>query len=124
MGTMQRNKGANGERELFKLLSAELGFAVMRNLSQSRDAGCDSISIPGFAIEVKRQESPFQKAWMEQAILAAGTQNIPVVFYRQSRQPWRMVVRTSDLVGEPAYRGLATLEFADAVVFLRERLRH
>lgn len=122
MGALQRNKGMAGERELFKLLSAELGFVVERNLTQTRDAGCDSVSIPGFVVEVKRQEIPFTEKWMGQAIAAAKSGEIPVVFHRQSYQPWRMYIRTADLLNATAYTGIACLEFEDAVIFIRENL--
>lgn len=122
MGAMQRNKGARGERELFCLLSDELGFAVTRNLSQTRDAGCDSLSIPGFVVEVKRQEQPFSYAWMAQAVAAVTNGEIPVVFHRRNRHPWFAYLRTADLMGDGAYTGCIRLDFADAVIFLREHM--
>ena len=45
--TSCRAKGASGERELFSLLSAELGFVVKRELGASRDGGCDGLNVPG-----------------------------------------------------------------------------
>lgn len=122
-GKASRNKGARGERELFKLLSDRLGVAVTRNLSQTRDAGCDSLSVPGFTIECKRVEAGFQSAWMAQALAAIRPgHEIPVVFYRASRQPWRAAFRCSDLLHSPAYSGLAHLDLEDAATFLREAL--
>lgn len=122
-GKAARRKGANAERQLFALLSDRLGTAVTRNLTQTRDAGCDSLSVPGFAIECKRVESPFQNGWMTQAIAATHDgHEIPVVFYRQSRYPWRAAFRASDLLACPAYTGLVHLELDDACTFLRERL--
>lgn len=122
MSARQRNKGARGELELFRLLSCELGFAVSRNLLQTRDAGCDSLSVPGFVIEVKRQEQPFRAAWMAQAVEAAQSGEIPVVFYRRSRCAWFAYFRAADVLGDPSYSGIVRLEFADAVLFLREHL--
>ncbi|MBU2833027.1 hypothetical protein [Acidithiobacillus ferriphilus] len=140
-GRGSRNKGGRGERELFHLLSDRLGFVVTRNLSQTRDAGCDTLSVPGFTIECKRVESPFQNAWMSQAIAAVHAgHEIPVVFYRQSRHPWRAAFRTADLLhsgmrgftNDPfgncvsqtlhhqAYTGLAHLDLDDAATFMRE----
>ncbi len=120
-GKASRNKGARGERELFGLLSERLGFVVTRNLSQTRDAGCDSLSVPGFTIECKRVESSFQTAWMQQAIAAIRPDHeIPVVFYRASRCPWRVAVRCSDLLRCPAYQGLAHVDLDDAATFMRE----
>lgn len=120
-GKASRDKGARGERELFTLLSDRLGVIVTRNLSQIRDAGCDSLSVPGFTLECKRVESSFQNAWMHQAIAAIRPGHaVPVVFYRQSRHPWRAAFRCSDLLRCPAYRGLAHLDLDDAATFMRE----
>ncbi len=122
-GKTARRKGQRGEIELFKLLSDHLGTVVTRNLTQTRDAGCDSMSVPGFAIECKRVESNFQNAWMTQAIAATHEgHEIPVVFYRQSRYPWRAAFRVSDILACPAYTGLLHMELDDACLFLRERL--
>ena len=129
MGRASRNKGAAGERELFALLSDRLGFVVTRNLSQTRDAGCDTLSVPGFTVECKRVESPFQAAWMAQAVAAVHPgHEIPVVFYRASRHPWRAAFSTADLLGFApckgclAYTGLAHLDLDDAATFMRERV--
>ncbi len=119
-GKASRDKGARGERELFALLSDRLGISVIRNLSQTRDAGCDSLSVPGFTIECKRVESSFQKAWMTQAIAAIRPGHaVPVVFYRQSRHPWRAAFRVADLMKCPAYQGLAHVDLDDAATFMR-----
>jgi len=123
IGRRSRRKGATGERELFHLLSDELGFCVTRNLTQTRDSGCDSLSVPGFVIECKRVESPFRIAWMEQAIASVSPGHaIPTVFYRQSRQPWRASFRMADLLSDRSAPGLAHLDFDAAVYFMRERL--
>ncbi|MHB1643095.1 MAG: hypothetical protein ACYCS8_10650 [Acidithiobacillus sp.] len=120
-GRRSRNKGSRAERELFGLLADRLGQVVTRNLSQTRDAGCDSLSVPGFAIECKRVETAFQFAWMRQAIEATHSgHDIPVVFYRQSHHPWRAAFRCSDLLNCSAYTGLAHLDLDDAATFMRE----
>jgi hypothetical protein len=51
----QRTKGQRGERELFALLSGELGSVVRRRVDSSRDGGCDSLDIDGWAIECKER---------------------------------------------------------------------
>ena len=104
MSAMQRNKGANGERELFGILRDELGLAVERNLTQSRiGGGADSLSLPGIAIEVKRQEKPMQEAWWRQAVEQAGNRT-PVLAYRRSRQPWKFVVPLDWVMRTPIYQ--------------------
>lgn len=123
-GRASRRKGISAERELFRVLSDLLGQSVTRNLSQTRDAGCDSISIEGFAIECKRVETAFQGAWMLQAMAATGPgHEIPVVFYRASRQPWKAALRLSDLTRGRDYYGLAHVALEDAVVFIKEILK-
>ncbi|MHB8225032.1 hypothetical protein [Acidithiobacillus sp.] len=122
-GKASRDKGSRGERELFALLSDRLGFVITRNLSQTRDAGCDSLSVPGFTIECKRVESPFRDAWMAQAVAAIHRGHaIPVVFYRASRHPWRAAFRAADLMKCPAYIGLVHLDLDDAATFMHERV--
>ena len=66
MGKMQRNKGAQAERELFALLTDGLGLNITRNLVQTRAGGADTIDIPGVALEVKRHEVLQIGSWWEQ----------------------------------------------------------
>jgi hypothetical protein len=99
--TNSRAKGASAEREVFKLIGDVLGFKVERNLSQTRDGGYDSV-VGDFALEVKRQEALSIKAWWEQATQQAGRcdpPKMPMLIYRQSRQPWRVVVWNTDYFG-------------------------
>lgn len=105
MAVMQRRKGASGERELFNILRDELGVIVERNLAQTRAGGADSISLPGVAIEVKRQEKPMQEAWWRQAQEQAQSESrTPVLAYRRSRQPWRFVVPLEWVTRQPIYQ--------------------
>ena len=88
MGASQRNKGANGERELAKLLYDRLGIELKRNLEQSRNGGYDLVGLP-FAIEVKRHEELRINEWWEQAVRQTeGLLKAPVLAWRQSRKPW------------------------------------
>ena len=102
MSVMQRRKGASGERELFGLLRDELGLIVERNLAQTRAGGADSLSLPGLALEVKRQEKAFSEAWWRQAVEQAGSR-VPVLAYRQSRQPWRFVLPLAWVMQQDAF---------------------
>jgi len=54
VSALQRRKGADGERELARLLREALGAGVFRNLDQPRQGGADLLGIAGWAIEVKR----------------------------------------------------------------------
>ena len=95
-GRMSRDKGARAERELFALLSDELGFVVRRNVDHARAGGADGIEIEGIAVEVKRHERAAVPTWWRQTCeQAKGMQRLPILFYRKSREPWRAVVPTS-----------------------------
>lgn len=125
MSAAQRNKGACGERELFNLLTDHLGFVVRRNLSQTRGGGADGIDVPGFAIEVKRQETLALPAWWAQTVAQAGCNLIPILFYRQSRQPWRAVIDLHHLDPKTYYlpnSATAVVSFDTATTFMRERI--
>ncbi|MDD2748732.1 MAG: hypothetical protein PHX24_01475 [Acidithiobacillus sp.] len=124
MAKMQRDKGARGERELFALLSDELGTLVQRNLVQTRDSGADSLSIPGFALEVKRQETPFRQAWWDQ-VNATRHQNggiIPLLFYRQSRHPWTAVFDLADFSKKVDSESLCHTHLSTMCQLIREEL--
>jgi hypothetical protein len=126
MAKMQRDKGARGERELFALLSEQLGTVVRRNLGQTRDSGADSLSIPGFAIEVKRQECSFRQAWWDQ-VNAARHQNggvIPLLFYRRSRHPWTAVFDLADVYGNVDAGSLCHTDLLTICQLIREELPH
>lgn len=96
---MQRRKGQSSEREFFGLLSEQLGTVVRRNVDQARNGGADCIEVPGWAIEVKRHESGFKRAWWEQTLRQAEAADCsPALAYRASRQPWRVRVLLCDVV--------------------------
>ena len=126
MAKMQRYKGARGERELFALLSTELGIVVQRNLVQTRDSGADSLSIPGFSIEVKRQETPFRQVWWDQ-VNATRHQNggvMPILFYRQSRHPWTAVFDLADIYPNVDSGSLCHTDLSTICTIIREELQY
>jgi Holliday junction resolvase len=124
MGAMQRRKGQSGERELFGLLRDELGVIVERNLSQTRNGGADSLSLPGLAIEVKRQEIDWSEAWWTQAVEQAGRTRVPVVAHRRSRQPWRFVLPLPWVIDRDAFdlRLRCTVGLREFCWLVRERM--
>jgi hypothetical protein len=116
MAASQRRKGQVGERELFRLLSDELGVSVKRNVDQARNGGADCIELPGFSVECKRQERLARPAWWRQAVrqgIADGAE--PIVFYRRSREPWAALIRTVD-------GGYREATWEAAVMHIREKL--
>lgn len=96
-----RRKGADGERELARVLADHLGIEVTRNLLQVRQGGHDLVGLP-VALEVKRYAtaSPamVERWWNQAAQQATGTGLVPALAYRVDRQPWRFVVPLSLIV--------------------------
>jgi hypothetical protein len=110
MSAMQRNKRATGERELFALLSNELGFIVRRGLGAARDGGPDCVDVPGWAIECKRCETWSGSFWNQATAQADATNRKPALFWRQSRKPWAVMVDVAALCEvAPAGRYTATI---------------
>ncbi len=111
-GSMSRNKGARAETEVLKLLGAELGVALDRNISQTRDGGADCLCVKGWAIEVKRVEKLSRQAWWRQAVAQARAIGAePMLFWRQSRKPWTAWIHTRD----GGYREGTLLDAASAI---------
>lgn len=95
MGKSQRTKGAVGEREVCHLIQDTLGVEAKRNLSQTREGGCD-IAVGPFHIEVKRRAKIGGiYDWMEQAEASCMSGEHPVVFCRADGKKW-LVVMTAE----------------------------
>ena len=92
MGAAQRTKGAKAEREVASLLADRLGGDVVRNLVQTREGGHDLLGVDPFALEVKRCERLELAAWWRQACDQCPEGQVPALIYRQSRQPWRVIL--------------------------------
>lgn len=93
-----REKGKRGEREL----AAELfkhGFSARRGQQYSGANGdADVVGLPGIHIECKRVESlNIQKA-MDQAESDAKDTEIPAVFHRRNREPWKVTMYLDDFL--------------------------
>ena len=100
-GRASRSKGQRGEREFADMLSAAFPdmLRVRRNIDQAYDGGEDITPqmVPGFSIEVKRQEGLNLNAWWQQAVTQAMDRSIydndecvPALAYRQNHQQWRI----------------------------------
>ena len=102
-GKASRDKGQRGEREVCKILGDALGISLDRNLEQTRDGGCD-ITVHGmWHIEVKFQEKYQVDRWWEQACeQAKGVGKHPVLFFRKSREEWRVIMPYS-LTHDPRF---------------------
>ncbi len=135
MGIDPRTKGAEGERQVYKMLNdiivgvmLALEFPadevekaktmVQRNQNQSAVGGNDLTNTFGMSIEIKRQEQLSVNTWWQQCVTAAKRNNeLPVLMYRQNRKPWR--VRTLGFLHAPSKDGSwtsvqAVVEFDEA----------
>ena len=117
-----RDKGKAGEREVVKMLQELFDgyeFTIERNLlSQARSGGVDIVGLPGLAIEVKRAETLRLADWFKQAQEQAERLNArPVLFYRQSRQPWRIMTNLTD--STTGITATVVLEWPQARILIR-----
>ncbi len=102
MGKLERQRGADFEREMAQALSKLFGLPIGRQLGQERDGGTD-IHAPGLRIECKRRRSFVGYTWFSQADLAAskaptGTTPLPLVFVRADAQPPMALLPAGDLL--------------------------
>ena len=94
-----RTKGANGEREVAKILREELGIDVQRNWAEQAARGGADILIPGWAIEVKRcKKAMISNWWTQAAIQAQYASRHPLLVYRLDRGKWRAVMSIRHLI--------------------------
>lgn len=116
-----RAKGAEGERQVIKMLTPiiqrvmrDMDFPaekvdaalkmVQRNQNQSAVGGNDLSNTFGLSIEVKRQEQLAINTWWTQCENAAARNNeLPVLIFKQNNKPWRFI--TLGFLHVPAERG-------------------
>jgi hypothetical protein len=103
MSRRSREKGKDGEREVAKILSEQLGLVVRRKLGQARDGGHDLTQTGRFAWEVKRRKGIAVHEWVEQCVAACGPHDTPVVACRGDGKEWLVVMRLEDAL--PLIRG-------------------
>jgi Holliday junction resolvase len=89
-----RAKGASAERE-FAALIRQHGFACERTGRNGRTAEDVTHDVPGVWLEVKRREALELAKWLRQAEKDAGDL-VPVVAFRKSREPWRVVIPAAE----------------------------
>lgn len=92
-GKMSRAKGSRGELEAAKIASEHLGLEINRT---PNSGGLwipgDIQGIPGFHVEVKRQEKLAIDKWWEQSVQDCPENTIPIVVFRKNSQKWRVVI--------------------------------
>jgi Holliday junction resolvase len=100
MGAASRRKGLTGEREVADVFERH-GFAV-RGLESSGDWICvpaNGVLPSTLHVEAKRAERLRVPEWVHQAETEAMPGHVPVVAYRQNREPWRAIVQLEQLLG-------------------------
>ena len=113
-----RNKGKAAETEFINKFQSLFPETIRRNLEQVRSGGSDVEGCDPFVIELKRVEKLDLNSWWRQVQLAArqksalyvqqcghtlnsdGSGFIPLVGYRQSRQPWRFLLPATLIVAK------------------------
>lgn len=104
MGRSSQRKGADGERELARIM-AGYGYDLRRGGSLSFGEAPDLVGLPGIHIEVKRVE----RLNVPEAMLQAERDSkrlqdgAPAVFHRRSRSPWLVTMKLEDWM--KLYRG-------------------
>lgn len=109
MGRSSQRKGADGERELARILTG-YGYDIQRGGSLSFGEVPDLMGLPGIHIEVKRVERLNVPEAMGQAIRDSDRfhDGVPTLFHRRSRSPWLVTMRLEDwikLYSPPSQRG-------------------
>lgn len=93
-----RQKGAAGERELAKVLR-DYGYECRRGQQYCGSNGdADVVGLPGLHIECKRVEKLNIQNALCQAQNDAKPGEIPAVFHRKNRDPWKVTVDLEDFM--------------------------
>lgn len=93
-----RNKGAEGERELAKVLR-QYGYESRRGQQYSGANGdADVVGLPGIHIECKRVEKLNLYDAMSQAISDARANEMPAVFHRKNNCKWLVSMQLDDFM--------------------------
>jgi hypothetical protein len=98
IGRSSRRKGQVSERALAAELSALLGVEVKRRV-RNHAGDSDLVGLPGWAAESKCCAKPALSAWWKQTVEQTRECEVPVLFYKLPRKPFRAVVPICLLVG-------------------------
>ena len=133
-GSMSRNKGARGEREVIALLQpvvnkvcdahGKVRLELKRNFHQRfQPAQYDLDGLPWMAIEIKRCENlSGLGSWWAQVKRATRPGQVPVLIYRQNHGQWQVRTRLPVRVGSKVVRLTINLAFADWLVWFELKL--
>jgi hypothetical protein len=92
-----RRKGVRGEREV-AIAFEQAGATRLHNLEGQGDHLVE-LDDYLFHVEVKRRERLAIMDWVRQAEAEADPRMIPLVVFRQSGQPWRVVLQLDQFIG-------------------------
>lgn len=95
MGLRQRQRGAETEREVCKIVTEKTGWQTNRILGQARDGGAD-IRLARWVLEVKRRKSIAVYDWIDQATKACAPYEIPAVVCRADKREFLVIQRLDD----------------------------
>lgn len=91
VGRKSKRKGAAGELELAKILTAN-GYECRRGYQMDGKAVADVIGLPGIHIECKRVEKLNLHDALEQSARDAKPGELPAVFHRRNRERWQVTM--------------------------------
>ena len=94
MGTMSRNKGYRGEKEVEKILR-DHGINAKRGLVFNGEP--DIVDDTPYHWEIKRQERTQIGEWMKQSTEQCRGK-IPTVVHRRSREDWLITMKFEDFL--------------------------
>lgn len=103
MGRASRDKGSRGELEVCKI-AKEYGFPARRTAPmQAARGGAEhfadvDLGLPDIYLEVKRRERLEVPVWCMEAELSARPNQVAVVAWRRSQQPWRVSLPMGDFL--------------------------
>jgi Holliday junction resolvase len=94
MAINSRTKGKRAELEIASILRG-YGYEARRTAQYCGNTGeaSDVVGVDGLHIEVKRREQFSDEPSLQQAERDARKGEIPVVFYRRSREKWKATMR-------------------------------
>lgn len=94
-------KGADAEREVQRIFATH-GYALKRDGTETFGAVPDLYGADGLHLEIKRCERLSLLSWLAQSERDAEAfcDGVPTVIFRQSRQPWRIVLPLETFLSE------------------------
>ena len=99
-GRASRSKGSAAEREIAAIISERTGHDCKRTPLSGAISWLpgDVTGLPGWLIEVKRQEKMRIPEWLKQTEVACPPDMRPLLVYRRSREPWRVIIQLDDFL--------------------------